>query len=298
MRKELGIQDLLFESFDGTKIGYQRVGEGATTIVLCNGLGGSIYAWKHIVERFKDRFQFLCYDYRGFFESQRPENPAAITVEDHVKDLVALLEHEQVDGDVIVFGWSMGVQIALEYTYRFQERVKATVLFSGTYGRVLSTAFEIPGAEVIMPLVVGGMRESHVLIEMLIGAFAETEFAIKALKCTPLVGRQLDEELFGALAAGFKTFDMRYYFDLMFELDRHTTEHYLDKIETPTLIVHGEFDLMTPHSVTSLMLNKMPRSSMITIPGGTHYCIVEYPEIVNLKLEEFLAPHMPKPTAA
>lgn len=113
-----------FITKDGTKLGYQLVGKGTIPFVLCNGLGGTAVTWSPIWEEFYENFQFIIWDYRGLFSSEPPKDLSKLTIEDHSNDLKELLDFLKIDS-AIIGGWSMGVQVALEFYKNYADRVKA-----------------------------------------------------------------------------------------------------------------------------------------------------------------------------
>ena len=110
--KPIHVTEHRVPSFDGTEIAYHEAGDGAP-VLLCNGLGGSWMAWSHQIRYFQDNRRFLSWDYRGLYRSGPPPSLDALQVADQVGDALAVLDHAKADR-AWVFGWSMGVQVALE----------------------------------------------------------------------------------------------------------------------------------------------------------------------------------------
>ena len=50
-----------------TLISYQKLGNGPRTMMLACGLGGRLYIWEPILERFSGSWTFITWDYRGLF---------------------------------------------------------------------------------------------------------------------------------------------------------------------------------------------------------------------------------------
>src|SRR5262245_34575797 len=96
---------------DGTKLGYQVSGQGPC-VVLANGLGGTYLTFKYLHDALGD-YKTICWDYRGLYTSGVPSDPKANTVRHQVDDLLAILEQENV-GEIVLVGWSMGVQVGFE----------------------------------------------------------------------------------------------------------------------------------------------------------------------------------------
>ena len=103
------------------------------------------------------------------------------------------------------------------------------------------------------------------------------------------VGRNLDKKVFSEVAQGYSTMDFSVYFELSERMNEHSAEDILEHIKVPVLIIHGDRDLMTPHALTKIMVDKIPNVELLTVPFGSHYCVLEYPEMVNLKLEKYLS---------
>ena len=76
----------------GTKLAIYRTGlKEGPVLVLSNGLGGNIHAWRHIVDYFSDRFRILSWDYRGLFRSGRPRDRRSYGFAHHLQDLERVL---------------------------------------------------------------------------------------------------------------------------------------------------------------------------------------------------------------
>ena len=92
---------------DGTELSYETLGQGEETLLLCNGLGGRLYAWGPLLERFADRYRLITWDYRGLFDSGAPPTRRKLSIAHHSDDALEILDAEGVDRASLV-GWSMG----------------------------------------------------------------------------------------------------------------------------------------------------------------------------------------------
>jgi len=101
------------------------------------------------------------------------------------------------------------------------------------------------------------------------------------------VGATLDEDIFRDLAKEFATLDVRSYMTIFKSLGEHNAKDVLAKISVPVLVISGDRDPFTPKKVAEKMARKIPGAEICVIPGGTHYAPVEYPELVNLRVEKF-----------
>jgi len=94
-------------------------------LVFSNSLGSDFRIWEDVATLLGERYRILVYDKRGHGLSAAPPGPYAL--DDHVDDLLALLDHFDIETAAIV-GVSLGGMIAQRLAVRAPERVKALVL--------------------------------------------------------------------------------------------------------------------------------------------------------------------------
>ena len=102
-----------------------------------------------------------------------------------------------------------------------------------------------------------------------------------------LAAKTLDEDIFHQLAASFADLDMKVYMRVLELLGEHDATRLLDEVDVPALVIAGDKDLFTPRSAAERMARRIPGAELLVVPGGTHYLAVEYPELVNLRIEKF-----------
>ncbi len=277
-------------SADGTRIATYLVGPpGGPTLVLANGLGGNVTAWRHLIRHFANRMRIVTWDYRGLYRSGRPHDlsDGAYAIPRHCDDLDAVLEVERVERAVFV-GWSMGVQVLIEYYRRRPERFAGLVLINGTYGRPFETAFRAPWMRTagprfldILPYLAPLMSRSEPLV-------TRTRAFVALAKGLGLVSPTLDEDVFFDLARDWLNLDFEAYAAVFRGLANHDAHDVLGSIRAPTLIITGEKDLFTPMELSAHMVSEIAGAELLTIEGGTHYTPIEYPMTVNLRIQKFL----------
>jgi pimeloyl-ACP methyl ester carboxylesterase len=280
-----GIQQRHVVAPDGTRIGYQVRGQGPC-IVLANGLGGTYIAFRYLYDALEG-YQTICWDYRGLYTSEPSKDPQANTVRHQVDDLMAILDHEKVDGCVIV-GWSMGVQVGFESIRMHPDRVRGLLAINGTYGRAFRTVMGSRLVGKTIPMLLRLVKAQASLAGRATKLVAGKDALINAMKRVGLVSRTIDLEIFRAVAAGFQTIDWAIYSDLLTRLDEHDAEEVLEKITVPVTIVTGDRDLMTPPSTAEHMHRAIAGSRLVVIEGGTHYTPVEYPGVIVDELGRLL----------
>lgn len=116
-----------FAYLNGVAIHYQTIGApaGKPVIVFSNSLGCDFRIWRDVIVRLAGDFAIVTYDKRGHGLSDVGDTP--YSMEDHVSDLEALLDHLQVK-QTILCGLSVGGIIAQGLYARRRDLVRAMIL--------------------------------------------------------------------------------------------------------------------------------------------------------------------------
>ncbi len=283
--KPIRVEERRVRSFDGTDIAYHVVGQGPP-ILLGNGLGGSWRAWTHQIQYLAERYTFVSWDYRGLYRSGPPTVADALRVEDHARDALAILEAENIERAAFL-GWSMGVQVGLELFRDFPERVASFVLINGVAGVPYQTVAGIAVLEHLLPPAIWHLRRASPLVSRFIARAVRWPETVGWYKRIGLASSALDEDLFRELAQTFVDLDMERYLRLLYLIGEHDAYDVLTEVDVPTLIIAGDRDIMTPRRAAERMARLVPGAELLIVPGGTHYVAIEYPELVNLRVEKF-----------
>jgi pimeloyl-ACP methyl ester carboxylesterase len=57
------------------------------------------------------------------------------------------------------------------------------------------------------------------------------------------------------------------------------------------LVITGDRDPFTPRQLSQQMARRIPGGEILVVRGATHYAMIEYPELVNLRIEKFFREH-------
>ncbi len=279
---------------EGVDLGYHLIGppEGEP-ILLANGLGGSWKAWSHQLLHFADA-RFVSWDYRGMYASKRPATLTALDPRSQARDALAILDREKIERTT-VFGWSMGVQVALELARLAPERVGAIVLVNGVAGRPWATLANSPALGRLAPGVLRLARKVPGLLHAGTTTAVAWQGTPRVLQRLGLTSKNLDMEIFHTLASSFGDLDMEVYVETLRQLGEHDAYDVLPKLRHPLLLIAGARDLMTPRAAFERIANEVEGAEMLVIPGGTHYVAIEYPDVVNHRIQRFLRQHRGMP---
>lgn len=289
----LEIRHVPVRAHDGSDLMAYDCGSGpGAVLVLCNGLGGNIDAWRYFTDFFGKRHRIVSWDYRGLYRSG-PAKGSDYSVSTHADDCIATMDALGV-GNCVLVGWSMGVQVSFEVVRRHVARIDALVLVNGTYGRPLATAFApLLKTSPIKPLIPAILRAVEAVSFLAEPAqpyaqkVVQTKAALTVLKGLGLVSATLDERAFVELASQVAGLHMPRYMAILNSLGDHCAEAVLPSIEKPVLIITGDRDLFTPVEQSREMARRITGSELMVIPSGTHYTPLEFPELIHLRVQKF-----------
>jgi pimeloyl-ACP methyl ester carboxylesterase len=272
-------------SYDGTAIRWQRFGEGSP-VVVANGIGVGYRGMALQLEHLAQRFELICWDYRGFFDSGPPgyggpQMPA------HARDLLAVMDALELD-QAGFMGWSMGVSVGFEAWRAEHHRFTRMACIDGIPSSPFRASPLVPLATRVFPHALRAAAvTSPVVSPILSGLLRRSEFRSVAAY-SGLLRRHAHPEAFAAMADGVAGHDLRLYLQTLSELGRQDAWSMLPDVDIPVLFLVGENDLFIPPDVVRRMARRAPQARVHVIPGASHFTVVEEPAELNAALEAFL----------
>lgn len=277
---------------DGAPLHYRAIGAGEPTLLLCDGVGCAGYAWRYLVEHFRDRHRVVHWHYRGHGLSAPPRDLGRLEIADHAEDAKRVLDHLGVDGAVLL-GHSMGVQVILELYRLHPGRVRGLIPICGSYGHVLDTFHGTGALKSIFPTIY--RFATGPLTKPLVQAFwkwAVPSSAAYALAETVEINPKLvNPDDFRPYLEHLGSMDVEVFARCLAGASRHTAEDLLSRIRVPTLVVAGERDGFTPSWLSEKMHREIPGAEFLFLPTGTHTAPIELPDLLDLRIEKFLCDH-------
>lgn len=282
------------ETPDGASLYFQVQGDGEPGIVLCDGLGCDGFVWKYLVPELRREHRVLRWHYRGHGKSGVPHDRDRIGMLYTCEDLDRVMDAAKMERAVI-FGHSMGVQVALEFHRRYAHRVSGLVLICGSYGNPLDTFHDDTLLRKAFPSLRALVERFPKAAAMVTRTGLNTELALQIA-----LNLELNREL-------MKRADLIPYFDHLAKMDpvvfvrtldslaEHTAWDHLPHVDVPTLVLGGERDSFTPLWLSRRMADAIPGSEFMIVPGGSHTAPLEQPAMVNDRVSRFLAQRIPAP---
>jgi len=268
-------------SVNGVRLFYQLSGAGEP-IVLIPGLGLDHTYFRYAIPELERHFQVLAYDPRGTGQSDRPPGEYSTTL--WANDLRQLLARLGIP-EAHVVGSSLGGCVALDLVRQTPEAGKSLILVAAfsELDRALETNFRMR-IRIVEQLGMSEVISDHVMLWTLSREFIETERGKQAA---------------AGLLAGLSRNDPKLYVEFLKAILRFGRvlpgqegepkfTSYLSQINTPTLIVVGDRDILTPVAFSQKIRDLMPDSELAVIKNCGHITFIEQPEENTRLIVEFV----------
>ena len=267
-------------SHDGTRIvGWRNLAAADDLpVVISNGLGTNPKAWPTVV-RDGGGFRVATWYYRGTV-GDRPSDESRISIEDHVGDMLALMDHEGIER-ALVACWSLGVNVGFEFARAYPERVAGLMAVAGVPGGTFQAMFGPLRVPKRYRHVLGvaaarlGRRlgpqvswvADHIpLNRVTANVINHSGFVLPAAKADRLIPA-LEE---------FREHDFRWYFNLAVAAAEHEPMD-LGFVDVPVTLVAGRYDVLTSMHDMVEAASQIPHAELHLLPGS-HFLPLEYPD--------------------
>lgn len=218
------------------------------TIVCLHGAGGQSEQWAHQIEHLSKHYRVVVPDLRGHGRSEQPRS--AYSLEEFLWDFTQMLEMLAVEEPFILMAHSFGGPIALTFAAAQPQRISKLVLIATAPEMHLNPLYE---TLLKLPL---PLRTLERLRPILMPQLHAPLFVIQRL---------LSGTLFPWRGWGL-----------------------LPSIQTPTLIIGGQFDFIVPGSTLQRMRAGMPNAQIEIVRYARHLPQIERPSAVNRHIEGFI----------
>lgn len=254
---------------NGVDVYHEIHGDGPTVVFL-NGIMMTVASWRPQLAALRSSYRCVLHDMRGQLKSEKPE---AITLQDHVDDLRALLDHLEIEQCHLV-GTSYGGEVGMLFALAHPERVRSLAVISAV-SEVGPRLRQQTEAWASVARACPGQLYDVTIPDNYARAFLEEHPERVAAGRKRLASYPTDFfPAFARLVDAFLTLDFT---------DR------ISGITCPTLVLCGSDDTLKPVSYSRLIADHIPDATFLTVPDAGHAVVVERPAEVNTALLGFLA---------
>ena len=273
---------------DGTGLHYITLGEGLP-FVFCNGVVCTYTFFHFAKDYFRERCRMLFWDYRGHARSDVPDDLKSINMENHARDLAAVMDAAGMEKAVLL-GHSMGVMVLLEFYHLFPERVKALVLLDGPYKRAFSLFCRAQEFHRFAHCLLGMLSRHTCLVSWTRPVMVlPIDFMVaKLVEVNPQFCPKKEMDLY---FRNIVYMDQAAAFRALQAMSIYSAEDILPEVDVPSLVINGDKDDWAPMDQAWDMYEEIADSSLLVIPGGSHATPIEFPAMVNMGIDLFLRNH-------
>ena len=239
-------------------------------LLLIEGLGQSMWAWREQIPVFARHFRTIAFDTRGTGRSPVPDEPYGIDELAH--DAANILDGSAAN----VVGLSMGGYVALTLALARPDLVRSLVLV----GTGAGGPDRVPRPQ--------DVRDAYAAATGL--PFDEYGRRTMPLTFSPGWTERNPERFEEILAARGEhptpdvTLDA--HLQVCYGFYNRGTE--VERIETPALVLHGDADVVVPVENGRMLASRLPNARYVELPGLGHNLQLEDPATFNRLVLEFL----------
>ncbi|HUP81863.1 MAG TPA: alpha/beta hydrolase [Pirellula sp.] len=258
---------------------------GKPTLLLTHGWSLDSSAWRYMIDGLSTQYRIITWDHAGLGKSRGPSNHD-YSLEKLANDLNAVLEHAVPNGPVILIGHSIGGMTQQTFCRLFAEKlgksVKGLVLLHTTYTNPVATNvaswITIPLEPIIKLINLSMIPLAPLAWLSNWQSYFNGSLHVSA-RLESFTGKQTWEQLDHSAMMGAKAWPgvvARGNFGMM-QFDEERT---LPKINTPVLVISGEYDRLTVRSASKRIESLLPHATTFCDHGG-HLGQWEHHERVN-----------------
>jgi pimeloyl-ACP methyl ester carboxylesterase len=227
-------------------------------LLLIHGAGGSHLDWPREIQRLPG-FDVYNLDLPGHGRSPGPGRSSI----GHYADIVAVFLELLDLREVTIAGHSMGGAIALTLALRQQPRLSKMI--------ILNSGAKLSVAPALMETVLSNPKQAAETVVRMSWGVDMSQEVIKLGLHNML---QVDGQVLHGDFLACDQFDMRVY---------------LDQIRTPTLIISGSEDQMTPERFGHFLVKGIAGAQLVIIEGTGHFSMMEKPQEVATVMTQFIS---------
>ncbi|ANH38852.1 short chain dehydrogenase [Nocardioides dokdonensis FR1436] len=259
------------------------------TVVLCNGLGTSPYAWPALL-RPDCGVRVVSWYHRGVGGSDRPLDRKHCGIADIVDDGLSVMDAFGIDRAVLM-GWSMGVNAMFELALHHPERVSGLFAVAGVPGDTFATMLAPlrlprPVVRTLTVTLAHAAKHAGSALTPISTRLPVGRRTIAALSHTGFMLPVSEPDMAARAVREFLTTPLDWYFHLALRTSQHSRVS-LRRIRVPAAFVAGTWDVLAGARDMASAAARLPDATFHELPGS-HFLSLERPDELHALLLDFL----------
>lgn len=262
---------MTFVRIDDIQMAYTDAGIGRP-VVLIHGYPFNRSLWDEQVAALSSSYRVIAPDLRGFGDTDASSGPA--TMNRMADDVARLMDHLGIS-QAVIGGLSMGGYVALAFYKQFPSRVRALVLADTRAQADTEEAKQtrVQQAEKALSEGMAGIADAMLPKLLTPETVSKRPEIVKRVR-----DMMLKTKPEGAASA------------LLGMAEREDQTPLLSKITSPTLILVGAEDAITPVADSEKMHNAIAGSRLVVLENAGHVSNLERSEVFYRTFKDFLVP--------
>ena len=263
----------------GFHVHYQDEGDpGQPLLVLLHGFGDSFTTWEGWVRDLKTQFHVISLDFPGHGLTRAPAGYELSS--EGLVDFVDAFATKLALPKFAVAGNSMGGGVAWQFAVRHPDRIDALILADAVGFPNEKPPTEVPLAFRLLQYPIGRAILRNIDNRPLIDEGLKTDVYDKSLITPALVDRWAEFQR----APGHRAILI----GINFGAQTQATADVLGTIKVPTLVLHGESDVLIEPASARKFAAAIPGAKLITYPRVGHLPQIEIPQRSAADVAAFL----------
>jgi pimeloyl-ACP methyl ester carboxylesterase len=256
---------------DRARIYYEVHGRGEP-VLLIMGLGSNAYGWYRTIPWLSEHYEAITFDNRGSGRSDAPAGPYSIA--QMAADTAAVLDatgHARAH----VVGASLGGMVAQRLALTHPDRVRSLVLICTSPGGAYAVQ---PSSEVMAAVMKAGEDPATV--------YRRNAWLLYGEETRAHHPERIEDDL---VYRGKIPMQPIAYFAQLLAAAGHDAWDDLPSLSMPTLVLHGDADLLIPTRNGVRLAERIPGAELKLVPGAGHMLQADAGDIVRGTILQFLA---------
>jgi len=253
---------------DGVQLAWADVSAGPLLVKAANWLTHLEYEWEspvwgHWLRFFSEHFRFVRYDERGCGMSDW--NVGDLSPDRWVEDMEALVEAVAPQERFTLLGISHGTVAAVSYAARHPDRVSHLIIYGG-YARGWSRRGDAEA-----------LRAYQAITDLIRFGWGKENPTFRQIFTSRFIPGATEEQMgwFNELCA--KTTSPQIAAELMESRGKIDVVDVLERVRTPTLVVHARNDQVVPLAEGRLIASAIPGAEFVEVDSSNHILLESEP---------------------